>query len=221
MEAVAAIGLTASIWDLTEGSVKVLKRLREYKKSEPQQLTDLGSLLKVFEHGLDDIWARADAVENAERKAALQQVISGCWRQVSGLREIVEKLQSSQSDSVFRKAYKSIRSVQKEREIHQIESRLQSYISVLNTFVSSTPSAEPPTREPAIKARSSALIYDVPTATAPQFVGRSIELQLIKCAYEHDNWRCVVLSGLGGMCSVHEFCSWLRRQKGSARRNWR
>ena len=203
-EAFAAVGFAAAIWEFTKDGGTLLKRLREYsKKDPPQTLVDLKDLLTFFDLGLDDIWAKAKAVEE-QRKAALEQVVNGCRRQVAALRSILDKLQpTSQSDSRFRRVYKGIRSLQKDNEIRQIEARLQSYLSVLNTFAGSYQrSVDLPVREPSSKDDSPALIYDVSVAAAGRFVGRTRVLESIRETYEIRKDKVVVLAGLGGMAQL-------------------
>src|SRR5436305_1038389 len=110
-EAIAAVGLAASIITFVDISAKVLARLREFHsttKEIPKAFQDITTQLPL----MTDIMKRIESQHKkdfpaADSEEALSKVVEGCRRQITSLDELIDKILPSTTDSPFQRARKA------------------------------------------------------------------------------------------------------------------
>lgn len=146
-EAIAAVGIVASIVQLFDFGTTVLLRLKEYQsslgdipRSFRQMNKELPLLLYTLQHIQEAINTGSIGVETEE---ALLPVIEGCREQVELLQSILSKTLPKSDDSRFKKGKKAILSVQQEGKVERILKVLQSYISTLTFYSAASSTSQP------------------------------------------------------------------------------
>ena len=140
-EAIAVIGLVASIIQLVDFSSTVLHRIEEFQAS-------LGEIPKSFQHIKvelpvlrDTLQQTREAIEAGsvrnETEKALIPAIGGCAEQIGLLDNLLAKVLPVRTDSRLIKGKKAILSLQKEAEIEKITKTLRSYVGTLTFYYAS------------------------------------------------------------------------------------
>ena len=123
-EAIAAIGLAASIITFVDVSAKVLARLREFHSTAhetPRVFEDITTQLPL----IVDIMTRIEKGREGgplttDAQHALSHVVEGCLRQVTLLERLIEQMLPASTYSTLRRARKAIASISKERDVSAI-----------------------------------------------------------------------------------------------------
>jgi hypothetical protein len=137
-EAIAVVGVVASIVQLVDFGTKVLLRLSEFQ-------SNAGEIPKTFQHIkaelpvlLDTLEQTKTAIENGsirdETKRALLPAIDGCRTQVEHLNDLIEKVLPSIGDSWRKRSRKSISSLRQDSKVKKIREDLQGYIQTLTYY---------------------------------------------------------------------------------------
>jgi signal transduction histidine kinase len=117
-EAIAIIGLVASIVQLVDFSLKVLHRLEEFQTSLgeiPRSIQHIKIELAVLQDTLQQTRKAIEAVSvRNETKKSLVPAIEGCAEQIGLLDHILAKLLPVSTDSWLIKGKKAILSLQQE-----------------------------------------------------------------------------------------------------------
>jgi hypothetical protein len=147
-EALAVIGVVASIVQLVDFSSKVLVRLDEFQSS-------LGEIPKSFRHIKaelpvlqDTLKQTKDAVDAGfvrdETKTALTPAIEGCMEQIRSLDAILTKTLPTSNDSRLRRGTKAIWSLHQDAKVESIMKVLRGYIGTLTFYYAAMSSALQP-----------------------------------------------------------------------------
>jgi hypothetical protein len=140
-EAIAVIGLVASIVQLVDFSSRVLHRLEEFQAGLgeiPMSFRHIKAELPVLQ---DTLQQTREAIEAGsvrdETKKAIDPAIKGCAEQIGLLDHILAKVVPVSTDSLLIKGKKAILSLQQEAKIEKITKTLRSYVGTLTFYYAS------------------------------------------------------------------------------------
>jgi hypothetical protein len=134
-EALAVVGVVASIVQLVDFGAKVLHRLNDFRSSR-------GEIPKVFQHVkaelpilLETLAQTKHAVEKGsmkeETKKALLLVVQGCQTQIATLDNLISTSLPQQDDSWRTKTGKAILSLRQDSKVNKITATLRTHIQGL------------------------------------------------------------------------------------------
>src|SRR5947209_9114677 len=137
-EALAVVGVVASIVQLVEFGSKILLRLNDFQSS-------LGEVPKTFQHVkaelpvlLDTLERTKNAVETGlisdETKKVLLPAIDGCGAQIESLDDVIGKTLPLPGDSWREKGRKAISSLRQESKVRKITAVLRGYLQTLTYY---------------------------------------------------------------------------------------
>lgn len=145
-EAMAAIGLAASIATFVDLGIKVVKRLQQFHSeidNIPEKYQSLMEDLPLTIVTLKRIKAEADAgrLDRATTEA-LTPCVRGCENQVEKLEVRLQGLLPSGNDTFMERTVKALNSLIRNQDIQEIAARLHNKIVLLLTCVRATRAAE-------------------------------------------------------------------------------
>ena len=200
-EAVAVVGLFASIASLVELTAKVVSRLHEFasKSSEvPESFRSLSTRLPLLTATLQHIRSQAEDGRFPEDvKRALKLVVDDTSKHVSDIQISLSKVLPSDGASKLEKALKALKSLAKEDKVQRALEKIYGNNDILvlhqTTQALSKLSVTPPT-PPTLPCPSS----NIPFGRDPDFVNRGAIVDQLyrKCALPASR---TVLVGLGGV----------------------
>jgi hypothetical protein len=137
-EALAVVGVVASIVMLVEFGSKILLRLNDFQSSR-------GEIPKTFQHVkaelpvlLDTLEQTKNAIETGsirdETKKALLPAIDGCRTQIESLDDVIGKTLPLPGDSRIEKSRKAISSFRQDAKVGKIRAVLREYIQTLTYY---------------------------------------------------------------------------------------
>jgi hypothetical protein len=137
-EALAVVGVVASIVQLVDYGSKVLRRLNDFQSS-------LGEIPKTFKHVKDELpilletlKQTKDAVEKGsikeETKKALLLVVNRCQTQITLLDDLISSLLPQEGDSWRKKTGKAILSLRQDAKVTKITATLRTHIQTLTNY---------------------------------------------------------------------------------------
>lgn len=139
-EALAVIGLGASIVAFLDVGSKMLSRLREFHSITKDasgvfqnisiQLPLIVDIMTRIEKGCNDGSLTPDA------QRALSHTVEGSLKQITMLDELMEKILPALTDSTLQRAWKAIASVRKGKDVVVIMRTLEAYKSTLTLHFS-------------------------------------------------------------------------------------
>jgi hypothetical protein len=139
-EALALVGIVASIVQLVDFSSKVLSRLNEFQSSVDEIPTsfrnikvDLPLLLDTLKRISKDI---STGLIADEIQKSLLPVIEGCQSQIESLDVVLVKALPTPSDSRTQRTRKAISSLSQEAKVEKIWSALRSHLLTLTFYYS-------------------------------------------------------------------------------------
>jgi hypothetical protein len=137
-EAVAVVGIVASIVQLVDFSTRVVRRLEEFhtKAGEiPKSFRHIKVELPLLSTTLQQIRGAIDAgsVSNGT-KDALLPVISGCREQITQLDAILEKTLPENDDGWRKRSKKAITSLHQDGTVEIIAKILRNYTGTLTFY---------------------------------------------------------------------------------------
>ena len=137
-EALAAVGVVASIIQLVDFGTKVLRRLNEFHSSlekVPKSLRNITVELPLLLDTLDQTKRAIESgsIEDKTQKA-LQPAIDGCRDQIGLLQTILTKLLPTSSDSWNKRHKKAVLSLIQEAKVDEITTTLRNYIQILTYY---------------------------------------------------------------------------------------
>src|SRR5271155_498943 len=139
-EALAVVGIVASIVQLVDFSSKVLSRLNEFQSNSFRNVkVELPLLLDTLKHVNKDISASLIA---DEIQKSLLPVIEACQTQIESLDAVLVKTLPAPGDSRTQRTRKAISSLSQEAKVEKIGSALRSHLLTL-TFYYSVASSTP------------------------------------------------------------------------------
>jgi hypothetical protein len=137
-EAVAVVGIVASIVQLVDFGSRVLLRLNEFQSS-------VGEVPKTFQHIKAELPVLLDTLKQTktaiqagsirdETKKALLPAIDGCRTQVELLDTVIAKVLPLSGDSWTKKSRKAVSSLRQDAKVKKIRTDLQGYIQTLTYY---------------------------------------------------------------------------------------
>jgi N-terminal domain on NACHT_NTPase and P-loop NTPases len=147
-EAIAAVGIVASIVQLADFGGKVLHRLNEFQ-------SNVGDIPKTFQYVkaelpilLETLKQTQLSVENGnggeETKKAVLFIVNACLAQISLLDDLVDRALPKETDSWTRKTRKAVRSIRQDAEVAKITANLRGHIQSLTNYrVAALPTLAP------------------------------------------------------------------------------
>ncbi|KAF2681949.1 hypothetical protein K458DRAFT_75668 [Lentithecium fluviatile CBS 122367] len=147
-EALATVGVVASIVQLVDFSARVVGRLEQFHSSVgevPKSLRHINTELPVLSTTLHQIRQaiEVDSVGNGTRDA-LVPVIDGCQEQIEQLDAILEKTLPVINDSWRTKSKKAIVSLHQDDKVENITKILRNYIATLTFYLAAVSSTLQP-----------------------------------------------------------------------------
>jgi hypothetical protein len=147
-EALAAVGVVASIVQLVDFSTRVVSRLDEFysdAKEVPKSFRDIKTELPLLATTLDQLKGAIDSTSIAKgSKKALVPVITGCNEQVAQLDAILKKTLPETKDSWRTKGKKTIVSLHHDAKVESITRTLRNYIGILTFYCAAASSTLQP-----------------------------------------------------------------------------
>ncbi|MBK5652918.1 MAG: NACHT domain-containing protein, partial [Rhizobium sp.] len=147
-EALAVVGVVASIVQLVDFSTRVLSRLDEFysvTKEVPKSFRDIKTELPLLATTLEQLKGAIDSTSIADgSKRALVPVITGCNEQVAQLDAILEKTLPKPKDSWRTKGKKAIGSLHHDAKVESITRTLRNYIGILTFYYAAASSTLQP-----------------------------------------------------------------------------
>lgn len=203
MDPVSAVGLAAAIAQFVDFGTKLASRLHEFKKSTgevPESLRSVDDQLPLLVQSLER--TEALQIQDKDKKMSLGRVVDGCNAQVQALQKILDKILPSEGDSSWRKGRKALSSLNKDRDLQRINSKLAEYVRTLTYFhITAIPDISNLHIQPADlqqnrdRARPTFLVnFD----KDPCFIGRDSVLQNIFTHFESGQHR-IAIHGMAGV----------------------
>lgn len=216
-EAVAVVGLVASIASLVQFSALVVSRLYEYTSETsdvPESFRSLLIRLPLLTANLQRIQTQAEAGRLSDDVAkALKAVVDNTSKQVSAIQTYLSKTLPRDSASKLERATKALKSLAKEDKVQQALEKIHKNIDVLVLYQTtrhvdtgdrileelSKLSIEPP----ALLKSFGVCLGQAPQVEPDAFIGRAAELQqlrnwLLPTVHPHRQY-VVSIAGMGGM----------------------
>lgn len=135
---VTIIGAVASVVQLIDFSMGVLKRLNEYRSKGGElpdtfvhiasQLPLLREILEVSNEGLAN-----QSISLAEVKA-IEPCLQGCKQQMEKLKEILSAIQPEVQEGKIKRITKALQSILKESDVRRIDEEIESYVNMLTLY---------------------------------------------------------------------------------------
>lgn len=137
-EAIAAIGVVASVIQLVDFSSKVLHRLEQFQSSVgeiPLSFRHIKAELPVLQDTLQQTREALEAGSVRDQtKKALIPAIEGCTEQIRLLDSILAKLSPTSTDSRLRRGTKALLSLHQESKVESITKILRYYVGTLTFY---------------------------------------------------------------------------------------
>ena len=204
-EALAVVGLVASIVQLVDFSGRLVDRLKEFQSATqdlPKAFQDISIQLPLLVNTLRRTQSQATAGHvSSETAGVLKPVVEGCLSRIRSLEEILAKALPTQESSAWERSFKALSSLRYDKAVLQISLALQSYVQYLTYHEASHKAsilAVPPElrTEPDGEQRNTCFMvrYD----RDPNFVGREDIIKEIDKRFVLGQRR-VALAGIGGV----------------------
>ena len=137
-EALAVVGIVASIIQLVDFSTAVLARLDDFQ-------SNVGEIPKTFRHIKvelpllqETLQKTRDKIEHGaiedSTKAALLPAVEGCKIQIEALNGVLDEILPVEGDSRFKKSTKAVLSLRKDSKVESITKTLHRYIATLTFY---------------------------------------------------------------------------------------
>jgi hypothetical protein len=147
-EALATVSVVASIVQLVDFSIKVVRRIEEFR-------SDAGEIPEVFRHINTEIPLMTATLEQIQKalsmgsigdgtKNALLSVIGGCHEQVTQLDTILAKTLPDFDDNWRKRSKKALISLSKDADVKSITKILHNYIRILTFYCAAASSTLQP-----------------------------------------------------------------------------
>jgi len=147
-EALAVVGVVASIVQLVDFSTRVVSRLDEFysaAKETPKSFRDIRTELPLLATTLKQLKGAIDPTSVADGSTkALVSVIAGCNEQVAQLDAILAKTLPETNDSWRTKGKKAIVSLHHDAKVESITRTLRNYIAILTFYYAAAASTLQP-----------------------------------------------------------------------------
>jgi len=201
-EAIAALGLAATIIQVVDYGTKVISRLKDFRSSiveAPKAFRDILVQLPLILNTLERTRLQIET-GNIDKvtQDALLPVVQGCHVQIIELHKVLAKVMPDKTDSSIIRSKKAFQSVGYEKTIKEISSTLRNYVQTLtyhqSTGQRSSQSQMPPTYS---SSQAEKPYFGVPFDRDRRFIGRAEILKLIVGAMMQH--QIIALAGIGGV----------------------
>jgi hypothetical protein len=143
-EALAVVGIVASIVQLVDFGVRIVKRLEEYQ-------SELGEIPEAFRHTKTELPALLDALQQTKAaidagsmqygaQKALLPAVEGCRTQVELLNDVIMKALPASGDSWAKRKRKALGSLRYDAKVEKISAVVRGYVQTL-TYHAATSSS--------------------------------------------------------------------------------
>ena len=147
-EALAIVGIVASIVQLVDFSTRVASRLEEFysvTKEVPKSFRHIKTELPLLATTLTQLKETISTTSVADKSTkALVPVITGCTEQVTQLDAIFEKILPEANDSLRIKSKKIVMSVRYDSKVEGITKTLRNYVGILTFYYAAATSTLQP-----------------------------------------------------------------------------
>lgn len=147
-EALAIVGVVASIVQLVDFSTRVVSRLDEFytvAKEVPKSFHGIKTELPLLSSTLEQLKRAIDSTSVADgSKKALVPVIAECNNQVVQLDVILKKMLPETKDSWQTKGKKAVASVRYDAKVESITKALRNYVGILTFYYAAASSTLQP-----------------------------------------------------------------------------
>ena len=133
MAELAALGSAASILQIIDISIRVVKRIHEYRKSGkgfPEALEHISNRLPALIDALQDTKSALDTMTDRTRRAIAPSV-TGCLIQIQKLEVIMNEITARSSESSLSRGRKFVTAFLYESGIKEIDKTIQEYMAAL------------------------------------------------------------------------------------------
>ena len=221
-EAVAVIGIAASVVKLVGISYKVLSRISKVggaAATYQQPFERIGSQLPLLLHVVEPV---AEDIEEsdlgAEVQKALQRALHGCCEEICSLARVLDAVDRDLEGSWLQRSWKVVNNMKYEKRLAVIERSLEQYKSTITLHLAHAGS----NRNKLFSSPQELSIFQVPLCQISQLVGRQewlseISSRLAQSKKSLPQPTIVVIQGMGGLGKTrlaYEFCqrAWSRRE---------
>ncbi|KAL2864694.1 uncharacterized protein BJX67DRAFT_389729 [Aspergillus lucknowensis] len=189
-------------------ALAVSSRIQNYCKSAsnvPTTYQDLATQIPLLAELFQNL--QKDPTVNPDQR--LEQLLTGCIRNLTTLNQILTKVLPERGDSVASKVLKALRSVGAEDKAKECKAQLESYKATLTLYLGAQASlkAAPPPPSPTY--------YHLPSLGRAKFIGRKKTLvaidRVVRAQGGHTN--VAVLLGLGGQGKTSLAVEYCRLEK--------
>jgi hypothetical protein len=147
-EAIAVVGVVASIVQLVDFSSQILERLDEFQSS-------LGEVPRSFRHIRTELPVLRDTLQRTqeaieagsiriETKEALKPAIEGCLEQIESINTMLTKTLPTANDSKLKRSVKAIWSLREDAKVENMTKILRGYIGTLTFYYAAASSTWQP-----------------------------------------------------------------------------
>jgi hypothetical protein len=137
-EALAVVGVVASIVQLVDFSSKVLHRLNDFRSSREELPKIFESVKAELPILLETLNQTKDAVEKGsvkeESKKALLLVVKGCQTQITILDNLISNSLPQEEDSWRKRTGKTILCLRQDSKVNKITATLRTHIQSLTNY---------------------------------------------------------------------------------------
>jgi hypothetical protein len=203
-EALVAIGVASSLITFIQFSQQIASQLRDLNVGDvPGSFQDIKMRLPLIISIINRVQSVAHRL-SPEDKDTLGAVVDNCFKQVSQLDSILQRLTIGRSDSTLKKGFKAAIGLAEETRTRKIATALKDNIQLL-TCLNLTPADEKKpgnafdrrTSEAPPRYSDSTGVFSVPFIRDSHFVSRGNVMPSISDAFERRNR--VAVAGIGGV----------------------
>lgn len=209
-EAIAAVGLLASIASLIDVTSRSLSRLQECRSADiqlPALYQDVADQLPLVLEVMQTLQGRLrDRPLDHDTNNALSSAVQGCNRQISKIQKLIEKRALAGNESNLKRIRKAFGSVYDEKTLVESLRVLETYKTTIHIYMTNS------THDTHLEMTDA--IYDIPSRQLSFFVGRQDVLEKLSDCLEnttvHSTRRkAAILTGMGGQGKTQialEYC---------------
>jgi hypothetical protein len=203
-EAFAVIGIVTNIITLVETAVEIYDRYNSFSdnaKHVPSSFRDIRDRLKLISHNLQitELCINNDHVDTGAL-VALRPVLTSCEKKIQDLNVIFDKCIPAHNASAFKKGWKAISSLRRDKDVKSITDALDSFIKDITLFHAARTAFS--RTIPQLAVLKTYYDYDKQSVTR-HFTGRQPILDHMNRSFSRSSTatlpHIVVLHGAGGM----------------------
>jgi hypothetical protein len=200
-EAIAALGLVASILQVVDYGNRVIVRLKDFRSSiveAPKAFRDILVQLPLILDALERTRLQAESGDvDKVTQNALLPVVQGCYVQIRKLHKLLAKVMPERTDGSLQRSKKAFQSVGYEKTIKEMSYTLGNYVQTL-TYDQATSHASLQSQvQSRTQIQPQKPFFGVPFDRDRKFIGRAGILKEVEDAIK--DYRNIALAGIGGI----------------------